>query len=228
MIDLLECPKCGRKMRYGKPSCFYCGASLKGLKPANKCHSCGKDNPDTCKFCQECGAPLEQQGEYVSIFSRMPHPPEDMNLEACSLRSITFSPEAMKLEKGYPATFSELHWSHITAVNVYQKIDEKITKIDKSASVGSKLMRTSTGMGVFQNTQKKSVELKHSQDVFVCEILSGNSREIVIGDKFNYGKTLGPEREYSLPNNFSKLVKKIVHNCGEISMNRGTELILSR
>jgi len=51
------CPKCGKENPELGKFCNYCGASLEQGK---LCSKCGAENPQTSKFCYNCGANLDQ------------------------------------------------------------------------------------------------------------------------------------------------------------------------
>jgi len=221
-MDTINCPKCNRVIKYGKPTCFYCGEKLADVKPANKCPQCGSDNPETNKFCLECGTTLMGEAQSLSQYSRIPSPPAHINLESVNLRGIIFSPEGLQLEKGYPPQYITVQPGDINQINVYRKETMEIKKMKKIQPPGA------GRKGRFQNSTPKYEELKDIKETFVCEFIMGNTVEFLIGDKFNYGTALGPEREFTLINNFSKLVKKLVRHCENVQMNKGTLFFMTR
>src|SRR4029450_5753159 len=62
----MQCPSCGFDNREGAKFCNECGAPL-----ALRCASCGSENPSGAKFCSQCGTALSGAGAPASAKSRM-------------------------------------------------------------------------------------------------------------------------------------------------------------
>src|SRR5215510_8917149 len=54
----MRCPSCGCENRQGAKFCNECGAPL-----ALRCVSCGSENPSGAKFCSACGTALGSEGK---------------------------------------------------------------------------------------------------------------------------------------------------------------------
>ncbi|HPZ09737.1 MAG TPA: zinc ribbon domain-containing protein [Candidatus Eremiobacteraeota bacterium] len=233
-MDTVSCRECGRKIKYGKKICFYCGASLEGLVPELKCKQCNTVNPDTNKFCMECGGPLLEGEEPLNILASIPPPKRNINIDEAGVRVIIFADEVMRMEKGYPPQTFQLSWDSIREVNVYRVEESESKTVKRQAGAGEKfaknvLSHTTGGFGSFlTGSGTKTETVQTLKEALICEIISENITHLIIGDKFNYGKTLGPEMEYNIKNNFAKVVKKIVQHCKSINMNRGTQIMITR
>src|SRR5713226_9200948 len=59
------CPSCGCENREGAKFCNECGAPL-----ARRCASCGIENPSGARFCSACGTALRGEGEPAAAQSR--------------------------------------------------------------------------------------------------------------------------------------------------------------
>ncbi len=57
--DARTCPSCGHENAEGTKFCQECGAKL-GVS-GKTCPSCGHNNPVGTKFCQECGSKLDSE-----------------------------------------------------------------------------------------------------------------------------------------------------------------------
>lgn len=57
VIEMINCPKCGKELNAANDHCPYCFTSLHPI--FNKCPKCGFDNVEQAKFCKECGTKLE-------------------------------------------------------------------------------------------------------------------------------------------------------------------------
>ena len=234
MMDTVSCRECGRKIKYGKKSCFYCGASLEGLVPELKCKECNTVNPDINKFCMECGGPLLEGEQPLNILANIPPPARNIDIDEAGIRVIIFADEVMRMEKGYPPQIFQLSWDSIREVNVYRVEESESKTVKRQASAGEKfaknvLSHATGGFGsLLAGSGTKTETVQTLKEALICEIISENITHLIIGDKFNYGKTLGPEMEYNIKNNFAKVVKKIVQYCKSINMNRGTQIMITR
>ena len=233
-MDTVNCRDCGRKIKFGKKSCFYCGASMEGLVPEVKCKQCNAVNPDINKFCLECGGPLLEGQQPLNILATIPPPQRNIDIEEAGIRVIIFADEVIRMEKGYPPQTYQLSWDSIKEINVYRVEETESKTVKKQAGAGAKFVKhalnqATGGFGsLLTGSGTKTEKIQTVKEALVCEIIGENITHLIIGDKFNYGKTLGPEMEYNITNNFTKVVKKLVQHCKAINMNRGTQIMISK
>ena len=234
-LDVVTCRTCNRKIKYGKPTCYYCGAKLEHLEPSeitNICNQCNTANPVTNKFCMSCGEALSTPGLYLTVANTMPELSPDININEKLIWSIIFTDEGMDIEKTEPGGLNphlyKIPWHNIREINVYRKEKEEVKKVKEGKSFGSIAGHGRSYQGVLSRSAMEEVEVIEKKEMFICEILTKTGKELIIADKVNYSKALDNEREYNVMNNFYKLIKKIINHCGNIDMNRGTTLILSK
>jgi hypothetical protein len=234
-IDVVTCKQCNRKIKYGKPTCYYCGAKLEHLEPSEIttiCNQCNKANPVTNKICMNCGKPLSSQVPYLTLANTIPELPSDISINEKLMWSIIFTNEGMDIEKTEPGGlnphFYKIPWHNIREINVYRKEKEEIKKVKEGKSFESIIGHSREYQGVLSRSVLKEVEVIEKKEIFLCEILTETVKELIIADKINYAKALANEREYNVMSNFYKFIKKIISRCNNIEMNRGTSLILSK
>jgi len=234
-LDVVTCKKCKRKIKYGRPACYYCGAKLEHLEPSEVttiCNQCNTENPVTNKFCLNCGNTVSSPKLYLTLANTMPEMPSDININDKLLWTIIFTDEGMNIEKtdlnGMEPNFHKISWHNIREINVYRKEKEEVKKVKEGKSIGSIIGQDRHYQGVFSRSAMEEVEVTEKKEIFICEILTKTEKELIIADKVNYSKALDNEKEYIVMNNFYKLIKKIISHCDNIDMNRGTTLILSK
>src|SRR5262245_43814454 len=65
----MRCPSCGFENAEGLKFCNECGTALK-----RRCIQCGFENAPPAKFCGECGTPLTGQSSASRLSSQAPRP----------------------------------------------------------------------------------------------------------------------------------------------------------
>jgi hypothetical protein len=155
------------------------------------------------------------------------------------MRVIICTDDVMRIEKGYPPQDYQIPWNAVREINVYRVEMTESKTVIKELNPGEKFVKNlaqntfrhaTGGFGalIIGNKEPQTEKIQTFKEAFVCEIVTDQGKHLIIGDKFNYGKTLGPDMEYNITNNFTKLVKKLVRYCQEVNMNRGTQIIMSK
>jgi class 3 adenylate cyclase len=83
----MRCPSCGFENRDGAKFCNECGAPR-----ALRCASCGIENPSGAKFCSECGTALRGEGEPAAAQSHTRKRPPTLRRATRSARQPASTP----------------------------------------------------------------------------------------------------------------------------------------
>ena len=191
--------------------CFYCGGSFpeEENKEEKQCTACGIILEEHQNFCIECGTPYGEQKSATEI----PGLPDDFEFprnRKTIIRSMVCSGDYMEVEKGFPPDTYRINWNDIRKVNCY-KID--VYEDEDEIAPGPNMSRE-TAAKVARFWAKK-LDVKTTDDslftFYIIEIFLGDNeeREFMVDNKFNYGKSLGPKKEFNRLLNFKKLIKNI-------------------